>query len=65
MIKKIYRRNKEKKPLHCLKCGKPMLTDICHRICRRCTKRNYEVVPVLPYALLQGTDFRVNEWEFD
>jgi hypothetical protein len=65
MVKKIFRRNKEKRWLHCLKCGRPMWTNICHRICRRCTKRNYEVVPTLQYALLQGTDFHVNEYEME
>lgn len=29
-----------RKQLPCLGCGEPMWTDRCHRICRRCQRRN-------------------------
>lgn len=29
-----------KKWLTCLGCGKPMYTDRCHRICKKCRRRN-------------------------
>ena len=65
MIKSVYKRNKQRKELHCLKCGRPMWTDVCHRICRRCTKRNYEVVTTLSYAMMHGTEFKENEYELE
>jgi hypothetical protein len=37
MVEEVYKRNKTKKKLPCLKCGKPMLTTVTRRICRRCT----------------------------
>ena len=65
MVEEVYKRNKEKKKLTCLKCGRPMVTTVCRRICRRCTKRNYEVTPVTPHSLLQSSDFRTNEYEME
>ena len=65
MVEEIYKRNKAKKWLKCLKCGRPMYTTVTRRICRPCTKRNYEVVPVLKHGLLQGSDYRTNEYEMD
>jgi len=32
--------NKQRKWLRCLKCGRKMLTDRCHRICKRCSEEN-------------------------
>jgi hypothetical protein len=32
--------DKMKKWLTCLGCGKPMWTDRCHRICKKCRRRN-------------------------
>jgi hypothetical protein len=29
--------DRRKKWLNCLRCGRRMYTDRCHRICRRCT----------------------------
>ncbi|GEM_PF-3175158 len=65
MIEEIYKRNKKKRWLTCLKCGRPMFTTVTHRICRRCTKRNYEVTPVTKYDFLEGSDYRVKEFEVE
>jgi Zn finger protein HypA/HybF involved in hydrogenase expression len=65
MVEEVYKRNRRKKKLSCLKCGRPMLTTVTRRICRRCTKRNYEVTPVTRHPLLQGTDYRTNEFEME
>jgi hypothetical protein len=32
--------DKVKKWLPCLGCGRVMLTDRCHRICKKCRRRN-------------------------
>lgn len=32
--------NAVKKWRSCLRCGKMMLTDRCHRICKKCHRRN-------------------------
>ncbi len=32
--------DRAKKRLSCLGCGRPMWTDRCHRICRKCRRRN-------------------------
>jgi len=32
--------DKQKKWMTCLGCGKKMWTDRCHRICRKCRRRN-------------------------
>jgi len=32
--------NLAKQPRNCLKCGKTMLTDRCHRICAKCAHTN-------------------------
>ena len=32
--------DKAKKLLPCLGCGRRMLTDRCHRICKKCRRRN-------------------------
>jgi len=34
--------NKLKKHLTCLRCGRRMWTDRCHRICARCRRRDME-----------------------
>ena len=65
MLEDVYKRNRKKKVMKCLKCGKPIRTTLVHRLCRRCTKRNYEVTPVTRYPMLQGTDFRSNEYEIE
>lgn len=65
MVEDVYRRNKQKRWLNCLKCGKPMYTTVTHRICRRCTKRNYEVTPVSKYTLLQSSDHRGAEYDME
>ncbi len=36
-------RQPEKKWMNCLRCGRPIHTDIYHRLCRRCHRRNREV----------------------
>ncbi|MFO7898445.1 MAG: hypothetical protein R6V58_05230 [Planctomycetota bacterium] len=33
----------EKKWMNCLRCGRSIHTDIYHRLCRRCRRRNREV----------------------
>ncbi len=37
--------------LTCLGCGKTMWTDRCHRICRKCRRRNDATVTRSPHAL--------------
>jgi len=37
MVKEL---NRRKSTRHCLKCGKPMWTDRCHRICTHCAHDN-------------------------
>jgi hypothetical protein len=32
--------DKVKKTISCLGCGDPMWTDRCHRICKKCQRRN-------------------------
>ena len=32
--------NQVKKWLSCLGCGRPLWTDRCHRICRKCRRRH-------------------------
>ena len=32
--------DKVKKSIPCLGCGEPMWTDRCHRICKKCQRRN-------------------------
>ncbi len=47
-----------KKWMTCLGCGKKMWTDRCHRICKKCRRRN-EATPVRsPYlvSLPRGCD---------
>ena len=34
--------NKTKKKLSCLRCGRGMWTDRCHRVCARCHRRNMD-----------------------
>lgn len=34
--------NRVKKIMKCLRCGRDMLTDRCHRICAVCKRRNYK-----------------------
>jgi len=36
-----------KKWMTCLGCGKPMWTDRCHRICKKCRRRN-DATPMRP-----------------
>jgi len=53
----------EKKWMTCLGCGKRMWTDRCHRICKKCRRRN-EATPVRsPYliALPRGYDLHAIE----
>jgi len=33
--------NREKKWRRCLKCGRKMWTDRCHRLCLRCREENH------------------------
>ncbi len=47
-----------KKWLTCLGCGKRMWTDRCHRICKKCRRRN-DATPMRPahgICLPQGLD---------
>lgn len=57
-----------KKWMTCLGCGNRMWTDRCHRICKKCRRRN-EATPVRsPYlvALPRGADmFSVDAHERD
>ena len=49
----------QKKWLTCLGCGTQMWTDRCHRICKKCRRRN-DATPVRsPYlvSLPRGFDF--------
>ena len=39
--------NRQKKWLTCLGCGKRMLTDRCHRLCKKCRRRN-NATPMCP-----------------
>jgi hypothetical protein len=32
--------NRAKKWLSCLKCGRPIYTDRCHRVCPKCHQKN-------------------------
>ena len=34
--------NLKKRKLPCLKCGREMHTDRCHRVCRRCHRKKEE-----------------------
>jgi len=49
-----------KKWMTCLGCGKKMWTDRCHRICKKCRRRNNATPVRSPYlvALPRGTDLR-------
>ena len=38
-----------RKLLSCLGCGKAMWTDRCHRICRKCQRRNDAAAARRPY----------------
>lgn len=61
----IYRSNKTRDVRRCLKCGRKFITDRCHRICRKCTKENYEVVPVGSFALLKGSEYYYDDFEIE
>ncbi len=61
----IYKGNKWKAMKSCLKCGRKFLTDRCHRICRKCTKENYEVVPVGSFPLLKGSEYFYDDFEIE
>jgi Zn finger protein HypA/HybF involved in hydrogenase expression len=61
----VYVQNKRKVDRVCLKCGRKFLTDRCHRICRKCTKENYDVVPVNKQSLLRGSEYFYNDWDMD
>jgi len=36
--------NAAKRTMRCLKCGKAMMTDRCHRICTKCSHTNEGLV---------------------
>jgi hypothetical protein len=61
----VYDSNKTKVMRRCLKCGRKFFTDRCHRICRKCTKENYEVTPVLRYPLLRGGEYLFDDFEIE
>ena len=61
----IFRSNKGKDLRQCLKCGRKFITDRCHRICRKCTKENYEVVPVSSFELLKGSEYYYDDFEIE
>ena len=61
----IYEMNKGKTMRSCLKCGSKFLTDRCHRICRKCTKENYDVTPVSRFELLRGSEFFYDDFEIE
>lgn len=48
--------DKVKKRVPCLGCGTPMWTDRCHRICKKCQRRNNAtpMTRVYPTALPRG-----------
>lgn len=49
--------NRVKKRLTCLRCGRPMWTDRCHRICPRCRRRRAEEPVRRPVSVwLPGND---------
>jgi hypothetical protein len=43
--------NTMKKALGCLRCGRRMWTDRCHRICRRCHRANGRENVVNPVSI--------------
>ena len=46
--------NKKRKWFGCLRCGRRMWTDRCHRICRKCHRRRVDdeyVRPAAPVSL--------------
>jgi len=54
----IKKANTTKKKLPCLRCGRRMWTDRCHRICGRCKRRNMDEPVRMPVSvrLLNGED---------
>ena len=47
--------NTQKAHYTCLRCGRIMWTDRCHRICKRCQRRNREEgTPVRPPLRVVG-----------
>jgi hypothetical protein len=52
-----------KKWLTCLGCGKKMWTDRCHRICKKCRRRNDATPTRSPYlvSLPRGYDLHTVE----
>jgi len=40
LIQAVSHADKVKKLLPCLGCGRLMFTDRCHRICKKCRRRN-------------------------
>jgi len=60
--------DKKKKWLNCLRCGRKMWTDRCHRICRRCTianRRSQYALSPRPVRVSVGTDSMAGLEEFD
>lgn len=52
-----------RKWLPCLGCGKVMWTDRCHRICKKCRRRN-EATPVRsPYLVSLPRGFEMHKVE--
>ena len=60
-----FEKNKERHQRKCLKCGRKFVTDRCHRICRKCTKENYDVTPVSRHELLRGSEFFYDDFEIE
>lgn len=50
----------EKKWLQCLGCGDMMWTDRCHRICRKCRRRNNASPARSPYLIPVPRDFELH-----
>lgn len=55
--------NALKRTRRCLKCGRLMWTDRCHRICKKCRRRN-EATPVRsPYLVSLPRGFEMHKVE--
>lgn len=58
----IRERNKQKKMLKCLKCGRLFRTDICHRTCPKCKKGMYgKGAGIRPVHLVQIGEVDLSE----
>jgi hypothetical protein len=44
-------RNVRKKRMPCLRCGRMIYTDICHRFCKKCQRANREAYAPTSYRV--------------